>query len=616
MSGIAGVVRLDGRRVGEESLNPVIDALDHRGPDGSSRAIDGSAALGHQRFVTTPEARFESLPMPADGLFLTADARIDNRAELRQTLSVDTDGIVTDADLVRAAYRRWGRDCPKRLVGAFAFALWDAEADRLFCARDHAGVRPFYYASCSDAVVFGSELPAVRAHDAVPHTVDETAVGGYLAGLPLDPGRTFTDRVARLPPAHSLTVSGDGVTVERYWSLDPGRELAPGSVEEYVVGFRERFERAVRCRQRCPDDRNLGAAVSGGLDSSSIACTANRTRETPLPTVSLRFGDVPASDESAYFEAVFDHGEFDPTVVDVTDRTSPMASVDELLARVGAPFAAPNLYLHRELHRAAGQQGLSVFLDGYGGDQVVSHGFERFPALARALRVRELIAVADEYATRYDRPTWRVILDRAAFPLVPRRPRELWRHVTGDSDPVGRRSAVVDPTFAARTGLGDRIRAQRENGPNTARERHVASVTGGFESQTLEALDAVAATFGVQPRYPFYDRRLLEYCVALPRSVILRDGQTRWILRRAMDGTLPPAVRERDTKADLSAAFEYGFRTRDVDRLRRALVDGGPLPEALDEDAVRSAFDRFSAGQEEELIANLWQPALLTKWYE
>jgi len=616
MSGTAGVVRLDGRRVRQGSLDPVMDALDHRGPDGSGRALDGPTALGHQRFVTTPEARFGSMPMPADGLYLTADARIDNRDELCRALPVDTDGVVTDADLIRAAYERWGRDCPKRLVGAFAFALWDADAERLFCARDHAGIRPFYYANCSDAFVFGSELSAVWNHDAVAPTVDETAVGEYLVGLPLDPTRTFAEGVARLPPGHSLAVSEDGVSVERYWQPDPSRTLESRSVTEYVAGFRERFERAVRCRQRSPDDRKLGAAVSGGLDSSAIACTADRSRDAPLPTVSLRFGDVPASDESAYFEAVYDHGEFDPTIVDVTDRTSPMASVDELLSRVGAPFAAPNLYLHRELHRAAAERGVTVFLDGYGGDQVVSHGFERFPALARALRLRELTAVADDYAARHDQSTWRVLLDRAALPLVPARARELWHRATGESDPVARRSAVLDPAFAARTGLRDRIRGERQSGAVTARERHAESVASGFEPQTFEALDAVAASFGVQPRYPFYDRRLLEYCLALPRGVILRDGRTRWILRQAMDGTLPPAVRDRGTKADLSRAFEYGLRTRDENRLRRTLVGAGPLPDALDETALRDAVDRFGDCTEQDILANLWRPAMLRSWRE
>jgi asparagine synthase (glutamine-hydrolysing) len=521
---------------------------------------------------------------------------------------------VTDADLIRAAYERWGRDCPKRLVGAFAFALWDVATDRLFCARDHAGIRPFYYANCSDVFVFGSELSAVRAHDAVGDDVDDVAVGEFLTGLPLDPDRTFAGDVARLPPGHSLVVSEDGVAVERYWQPDPSRTLESRSVTEYVAGFRERFERAVRCRQRSPDDRELGAAVSGGLDSSAIACTANRCRDAPLPTVSLRFGDVPASDESAYFEAVYDHGEFDPTIVDVTDRTSPMASVDDLLSSVGAPFAAPNLYLHRELHRSAAEQGVSVFLDGYGGDQVVSHGFERFPALARSLRLRELTAVADDYAARHDQSTWRVLLDRAALPLVPARARELWHRATGESDPVARRSVAVDPVLADRTGLRVRIRSESESDAVTAREQHAASATGGFVTQALEAVDAVAATFGTQPRYPFYDRRLLEYCLALPRDVILRNGQPRWVLRQAVGDTLPSAVRNRDTKVDLGQAFKYGLRTRDEKRLRRTLVDGGELPDALDMRAVQSAFERFGDGTDEGVVANLWRPALLTRW--
>lgn len=614
MSGIVGIVRLDGDDADDGDLADATAKLDHRGGDDSGFATDGIAGLGLQRRYTTPEEVHEDTPVETERYLLTADARVDNRTELRRELDLDTDDVVTDADLIIGAYDRWGRRCPERLVGAYAFALWDREAQRLFCARDHAGFKPFYYAETDDIFTFASECGPLLESEEVSDGIDEIAVGDFLVGFAKDEGRTFHTDIQRLPPAHSAVVGTDRIEFDQYWSLDPSRELPPATPEEYVSGFRERFKEAVRCRLRRPGDREVGSTLSGGLDSSSIACTANDLLDYPLPTFSLVFDEVSESDESEYIRAVLDAGTFDDHDVH-GDAHSPMEDLDEMLERVRAPFIANNLFLHWELYRSAEANDVPILLDGFGGDQAVSHGMERLTDLARSGQPLKLFQESRWYAERFDRDLSRVLFEEVASPLAPGPVRHIWRHLVTTTDPVARHSDVVDPGFAERIGLDERIRSFEEPPASDPRTRHYQRVTSGLESHNFELADVCAATFGVEPRYPFYDRRLMEYCLALPARVKLRDGWRRWVLRAAMAGTVPPAVRNRTTKGNLGVVFFEKLRSEDSEKLRNPVKNCEDLTTYVDVTEFDYQLWKFVDGDEGgRTLANVWRPGLLGYW--
>ncbi len=182
---------------------------------------------------------------------------------------------VTDAELILRAYKRWGERSPEHLLGDFAFAIRDAHRDVLFCARDHFGVKPFYYHHAPGRLFcFASEIKGLLALAEVPRRLNETRVADYLVPLLEDKVITFYEEIVRLPPAHRMTVSRDGVRIEEYWALDPTREIRMKSGEEYAEAFREIFTEAVHCRLRSAFP--VGSMLSGGLDSSSIVCVARK----------------------------------------------------------------------------------------------------------------------------------------------------------------------------------------------------------------------------------------------------------------------------------------------------------------------------------------------------
>ena len=621
MSGIAGIVRRDGSSVDAGTLEALTATLDHRGPDDSGTVVSDTVGLGQQRLYTTPESKHEETPRVGEDYLLTADARIDNRAELRDRLDVQSGaqgegggaGVVTDADLVVAAYEEWGTRCPEYLVGAYAFALWDRKRRRLFCARDHVGIKPLYCFAGPDAFVFGSELTTVRSHEEVSGTLDDRAIGDFLLGICDERDRTVYSDVSRLPPAHSLVVSRDETRTRRYWDLDPERELELDSVEAYVEGFRRRFEEAVRCRLRTAEKGQAGSLLSGGLDSSSIACTAAESLPMALPTFSLTFESVPESDEREFVEVVLDHDDFDPEFVP-GDEHSPMECLDEQLARLDRPFVSNNLYLHWELYRRAASSNVDVLLDGHGGDMAVSYGARRLPELALDGRVLTLYREITALAKRYENPRRRLFYNEVVDPLTPGSVERLWRWWRGISHPVQRRVAALDPDFVERFDLRRRYRDVYERTHLSERRDHYETLSSGSIQEALEVADTAAATFGVEPRYPFFDRRLLEYCLALPPDLKLRDGWSRWVLRTAMEGTLPPGVQWRLRKADLSCAFRAGIE-RDRDRIRD-LLDGPADNQYADPDEIHKSHVAFERDDNREVLSTVWRPVLLRQWLE
>ena len=230
--------------------------------------------------VTTHDAR---TLLPSLGSFtIAADVRLDNRAELYAALAIGPDERATldDAGLLLRAYLQWGTACVERLLGDFAFALWDEAAGRLFCARDFVGVRPFYYhhAPSTGLFVCAGGLPAMVAHPAVPGLLNLAYLRGYLqapSGLFQRPEHTFYQEIHKLPPAHCLTVARDGLRRWAYWQ--PGRtaERRYAAERDYLEELRALLDAAVACRVESPFP--VGAHISGGLDSSSVAVLAHRT---------------------------------------------------------------------------------------------------------------------------------------------------------------------------------------------------------------------------------------------------------------------------------------------------------------------------------------------------
>ncbi len=329
MSGICGLINLDGAPVEAGTLQKMAEAASHRGPDGIRYWRGGGAGLAHLALNLTPESHGEKQPLVGrrGDLVVVADARVDNRGELARALGRDllADGsseeAPTDAQLILAAYRRWGEGCAGRIVGDFAFVVWDAKHRRLFAARDAMGMRALYYrAEPRRRVVFGTEAKQVLAAPGVPARIFEPAVGAHLAGPYGRPEWSFYEGISQLAPAHALSVDERGHRTWRYWDIDPERRIEYSTQEEYVEHFWEVFSEAVGCRLRTT--KPVGILLSGGVDSGSIASTAGwlmRRNGKDLPpdfrAYSWAFDKLPECDERHISGGIAEHYGFPVTEV-------------------------------------------------------------------------------------------------------------------------------------------------------------------------------------------------------------------------------------------------------------------------------------------------------------
>ncbi|HVB38867.1 MAG TPA: asparagine synthase-related protein [Vicinamibacterales bacterium] len=555
MSAIAGVLRLDGAPADAGLIGRMLDSMSHRGPDGRGMWTSGAVALGHLARHTTPESTTEHQPLAAeDGtLVLVFDGRVDNRDELVRRL--DADGVPvrhgTDAEIVLRAWQRWGAECPDRILGDFAFALWDAPHRLLFCARDIVGIRPFCYRVTARGVQFASEPQALLQDADFSPRPNEGMVAEHLAGIVTSRRETVIDGLLRLPPAHTLVAGAGGVAERCYWTPDPGRTIRYRHDREYEEHLRAVFRDAVRDRLRART--RVGVMLSGGLDSSSIAGMAARLhRDEPgapaIETVSLTFPGRPC-DEAPFADAVNrmwglrGHAVPEPRV--------PWVQVAEREARQYADVPGTPSLTNPEVFAALPQAaGLSVFLFGAGGDEWLRGTPARYADLLAAGRLRALGGELARDARTDDFVGWPAALRQAVWPLLPgplrRTIKTLVRH---DVVP-----AWVDPDLVARTALRDRL-AQFRAGLRFASRAQIdgyQEAISGEATLAMERLDRALAFLGVEGRHPFHDRRLIEIALAFPPDQLWRDGQAKSLTRRAFADLLPPAVRQRTGRPDYS----------------------------------------------------------------
>jgi asparagine synthase (glutamine-hydrolysing) len=668
MSGIMGIHHLNNHLINHQDLEKMIDILAHRGPDHADIWVEESVGLGHRMLWTTPESLIEKLPLinQAGNLVITADARIDNREQLITLLTLPERPVekITDSEFILAAYEKWGESCPEYLLGDFAFAIWDKRQQSLFCARDHFGIKPFYYYYQPNQIfLFASEIKALFCIPHVPRRLNEVRIADYLTLMMTDKTITTYQDILRLPPAHSLVVNQSGIHIWSYWSLDSQRELQLESNAAYAEEFRKIFIEAVNCRLRSAFA--IATHLSGGLDSSAVSCVARnllaKTGKTQLHTISTIFDKITECDERPFINAVLDQGGFIPHYVH-GEQFSPLSDLDKIFKYEDEALLGPSHFYPWNLNRISQQMGLRICLDGFDGDTTVGHGTTRLTELLHqgkwktfAQEVKALsphhnvshAAVLQSYGLPYLRDLakqWRwlafaqgvqqihqhfgvsrklLIIHHGIKPLlepVLQRWRQ-WRKQ--DKSPhLVCQTPLVNPDFTWRIRLDKRMQilAGFTEPPLTVKQEQWRSLTQGLLTYTLEQMDQYAAMFSLEARHPFMDKRLIEFCLALPAEQKLYQGWGRMVMRRALEGILPKEVQWRGGKTDLTANFVDGLLNRDRQLLDEVMLNRlGSIEKFIDIDFLRAAYQRLiSAGNQVSNADSMavWQAVTLALWLD
>ena len=529
-------------------LRAMLAALPGRKTDTEKWWTNGGVGLGWRGdSAAAVDGTRQWPPVHQDaGLAVTASARLDDRAGLCDTLGVPYPqrASLSDGELILRAYARWGRACPDRLLGDYAFAVWDARRRTLFCTRDHVGTRPFYYCLTADRIVFASDVSAVLAAPGVSDELDEVAIATHLngRGRPLG-AHTFFRAVRRLLPGHALTVQGGAARTQRWWRPEDSPPAPAGDDDTWAEAFLELYGRAVRDRLR--GSHPVGVHLSGGLDSSSVAVLAARELRRANRPAPLAFGwHPPPGDRPRNAAETTEYGLIEAVALQEGLQVCyGSLGVSDVIAHLRRDVTRdPEVIVHEEgIRCCAAGQGVRVLLSGWGGDEGISSNGRGYHAqLLREGRVRELWRNLRESS----RHPFGALVVGAVLPLAGGGAAEAAQRFAGRRP--RRKRTFINPQFATRT----RLLPPRPDPAVGVRPVQLHLLQLGHLGARMEGWCAGGARHGIDYAYPLLDRRVLEFALGLPPGQFRRGRWSRWMMRHALRSILPSRVCWHESKQD------------------------------------------------------------------
>ncbi|MGE0610351.1 MAG: asparagine synthase (glutamine-hydrolyzing) [Pirellulales bacterium] len=568
MCGIAGIQSLDGHPIPElgQRLRTMNALLEHRGPDGQGtwEHPRQRTGLAHRRLSIIDLSTGQQPMRDAGGNWLAFNGEIYNYIELREELGPELFRTTSDTEVILHAYRRWGQDCLQHFRGMFAFALWDESEQTLFCARDHFGIKPFYYLERDGRLHFASEckalLPFVERIEA-----DREAVSDYLAFQFYLDGKTLFKSIRELQPGHSLTVRNGRVDIRRYWEVY--YELDWNHTEKYFEeAVREKMADSLKLHLRA--DVPIGAYVSGGLDSGIVASLAARHSPAGFRGYTGKFTDRPGYDESHYARALADELNFPLDEIDIqpSDFTDTLRKV---IYHLDYPIAGPGSFPQYMVSKLAAQKH-KVVLGGQGGDEVFG-GYARYLIAYFEQCIKGAIdgtMNSGNFVVTYESIIPNLKTLKAYKPML----KQFWS--SGLFDNIDRRYYQL---INRAPQLDDKIRWEMLEGyspfdsfnrlfnsKNVGKESYFDQMTH-FDFKTLlpallQVEDRVSMAHGLESRVPLLDHPLIELAATIPANIKFKEGTLKHLLRNVFRDAVPSAIVDRKDKMGFPVPLEHWMR--------------------------------------------------------
>lgn len=585
MCGIAGIGHLSSFEVPDltRKLHAMNSLQKHRGPDGEGtwRHPSGAVGFAHVRLSIIDLTAGDQPMADRAGNWIVFNGEIYNYLELREELSEETFVTTSDTEVILAAYRRWGESCLDRLRGMFAFAIWDENHQRLFCARDHFGIKPFYFTVQREVLYFASEIKALLPF--VPRIATCTeALKDYLVFQLCLKDKTLFKDITELQPGHKLIVANGSLRMERYWEVYYQLDF-DHTPKYFQEELRRRFDDSVRVHLR--SDVPIGAYLSGGADSSIVAASAaSYYNKSDFKAFHGKFAMGALYDESAYAEAVADSYGMQLYQIDITSQDF-VNSIRKVIYHLDHPVAGPGSFPQYHVSKLASQHR-KVVLGGQGGDEIFG-GYVRYlvayfeqcikGAINGTLQNGNFIVTYESIipnlvALQNYKPMlsgfWREglfeELDQRYYHLINRSQdlsREIrWKEL-GNYNPFETFQSIF-------------------NGRNVGKESYFDKMTH-FDFKTLlpallQVEDRMSMAHGLESRVPILDRSIVEFAATMPSNIKFKDGTLKKILIDAMGDALPKVILDRKNKMGFPVPLgewihgELGDFIRDVFHSRAA----------------------------------------------
>ncbi|MCM6762394.1 N-acetylglutaminylglutamine amidotransferase [Rathayibacter sp. ZW T2_19] len=588
MCGLAGEIRLDGRRAEVAAVDRMSGCLTDRGPDGDGVWARGPVALAHRRLSIIDLSVAGSQPMvdAALGLSIVFNGCIYNHRQLRAELEAKGHRFFShsDTEVIGKAYAQWGEDCVDRFLGMFAFVIVEHESGRVVMARDRLGIKPLYLDETRERIRFASTLQALLAGGVADTSIDRTALMLYLSFHSVVPApRTILAGVTKLPPATVRVIEPDGTSRERvYWepvfTRDP--ERADWSERDWQDALIASFRTAVE--RRMVADVPVGVLLSGGIDSSLVVALLAEAGQSGLQTFSIGFDSAggESGDEFEYSTLVAQRFGTDHHRIRI-DSSRLLPGIDGAVRAMSEPMVSHDAVAFYLLSQDVAQH-VKVVQSGQGADEVLG-GYDWYPPLAGVPRAE----AAEAYAS--------VFFDRR-FPGLQALLQPEWR---GEDAAT----AFVAERFG-RPGADTSVDAALRS-----------DTTVMLVDDPVKRVDNMTMASGLEARVPFLDHEFVELVGRIPPELKLADGG-KGVLKRAVRGIVPDEVIDR-RKGYFPVPAIRQLEGPYLERVRAALTDPSARARGIFDPAVVEA--RLAAPNETRtrLGSNeLWQLALLEMWLQ
>lgn len=674
MCGIVGICNLDAVTIDIRPLTKMMNVIKHRGPDdegyllvntreksyelaGGEDAPDsvfkGGFPFSPKRRISTviPQARNFDLVFghrrlsiidlsPAghqpmcneDGtIWIVYNGEIYNYLELREELLGlgHVFASKSDTEVIIHSYEQWGYDCLSRFNGMWAFAIWDMNACKLFCARDRFGIKPFYYFFDGSVFIFASEIKAILQHPGVQKKVNKAIIYDYMTWSSVDfSSDTFFKGLNQLPPAHYLVINTQkGLAIKQWWELAINSDLgnfSEGNMGDAVDRFLGLMENAIKLRLR--SDVPIGTCLSGGLDSSTIFCLANKLILDSNTIDRHLVGDRQKAFSSYVEDERINEKRFVEEILRKTgaegnfvfpDGRGLWQELSQLVWHQDEPFTGTSIYAQWCVMRLAKGRGVKVLLDGQGGDEVLA-GYHRYYGnflqnlVFKGRILRFLIEAKDASAIiglRNLSSSASVVSGAVLYGALPMPIKMASRNVAFRF----RRKMthkLLNPGFNkefTREGLGafENYLRSATNLQHELNKDMTASL-----GQLLRYEDRNSMAFSIEARVPFLDYRLVELTFSLPASFKIRHGWTKWLLRQATQGILPEEIRWRRDKIGF-ATPEAAWLLQNREQIRALFTDNRTaISEFIDTRYLVDNLDRILNGAAQDV----WRCINLALW--
>ncbi|MDR6878668.1 asparagine synthase-related protein [Bacillus sp. 3255] len=561
MSAITGLIHFNEEPVALAHGTGLMEALRKYPADDVQVWYQERIFLGCHGQWITPESIGERNPYNDSErqLAITADAIIDNRNELFDLLQVEH-GLrrtMPDNVLILLAYDKWGEESPKYLIGDFAYMIWDERKRRLFGARDFSGSRTLYFHQAGNRFAFCTLIEPLFTLPHLEKKLNEEWIAEFLA-IPLtvdamDGSVTVYESIRQIPPSHSLVAADGRVTLTRYCHSPAGKPLKLKSNEEYEEAFRDVFQQAVTARLRT--HRQVGAHLSGGLDSGSVASFAARSLRSDNKRLHT-FSYVPVDDfkadwtpksrfanERPYIQSTVQHvGNISDNYLDFKGL-SPLTEIDDWLETMEMPYKFfENSYWLKGIYEQANQKEIGILLNGQRGNWTISWGpaLDYQVMLMKNLKWRKLYREATQFSMNMGTGRKRVLslVGKKAFPFI----GQLFTPKEAEFP------SLINPHFAQRTNVQTRIQAHGFDRTDYGNQSAYAIRKNQFEQLYYWSLNGTIGTklslrYSLWERDPTNDLRVARFCLSVPEDQYVQNGVDRSLIRRATAGYLPDQIR-------------------------------------------------------------------------